>query len=902
MLDHILGKPSANVRRLQTLVITLLTLLLIRRKRAPWGLRWLSKWDGRAPVWKALLGYSALMYLLKHMDDLLGLNAPEPLREYYSRSFYRTSWIFMALDAGFWTAMPVRPKPLRDVLSLAFSLYYLVFTNRGLEKVRKVRALVTVDHLRVSWNKGVDNPLLRFVRYLHSHRLTVDRVVYIPQEQSDTESQGSRAESTERLLPARCHVYYAGDRNTFAKNRYVVLNYPGGGFVSMGPRCHSDYLSAWADRTGAIIVSVDYAKAPEYPYPYAIDQCFEVYRELIQTNGRCIGLELDQQDEPLRIVLAGDSAGGNITASVMFRILESPLRLPRPEGIVFIYGCFNVDVRAWMTKDETKMLIGGGVEGEGGCYSKDSQASLSELVGTRDHLHHVSPLAVTNKDDGYQQQRFRMGKKQEYIDDRVRVVRKTAAGSNAASSSGSSGSSSDEGELRVQEKERKDSPPQSPTNSGDRIGYLPLTMTSSFTYFNDQVLTPEMMRAMVIMYVGPNGRPNFRTDYYLSPIVAPDRLLEQFPPVYFMCGEKDPMVDDTVIFAARIRKAKKRAARRRKRSSSSSGSGSGNGNGDKEASEATSKESRHHRRQQSGAMPHEYHDYKSSILYSRRHSQPRVRPLKASGTQFYIGSTDVSDNDDEADRSHPASAGKASHGGLLLPPSLRMSQFPQQHLREGMPRELVADAQRADDDDEEPIIIKVKLIAGMSHGFMQMYSLLPESKSVANTLGDWLSELLYGDHSITAYSRCASEVDPAESHRQYRRNAPAQPSSLRGGGSLESGEDGSDVDDELQDASDRWLNQSVAMRLKNHRQSADSSQGVFAGESDAASTTVSVSVHVTAPSDGAGMPPSLAASGIAASPAKSIFDRGLVDKHGIEVVSAANMVRRRGHGLADPLN
>ncbi|KAJ2413243.1 hypothetical protein GGF47_005922, partial [Coemansia sp. RSA 2524] len=161
MLDHILGKPSANVRRVQALGTALVTLLVTRRKKAPWGLGWLER---RSSLWKTLLGWWTLLYLLRHMDDVLGLHAPEPLREYYSRSFYRATWVFTALDAGFWTAMSVRPKWLRDTLSLVFSAYYLVCTNRAVEKVRKVRALVTIEHLRVSWNKGVENPVLRFVR------------------------------------------------------------------------------------------------------------------------------------------------------------------------------------------------------------------------------------------------------------------------------------------------------------------------------------------------------------------------------------------------------------------------------------------------------------------------------------------------------------------------------------------------------------------------------------------------------------------------------------------------------------------------------------------------------------------------------------------------------------------
>lgn len=65
------------------------------------------------------------------------------------------------------------------------------------------------------------------------------------------------------------------------------------------------------------------------------------------------------------------------------------------------------------------------------------------------------------------------------------------------------------------------------------------------------------MRAMAILYIGPHRNPDFATDYHLSPILAPAHLLAQFPPLLLQCGEKDPFVDDTVIFAGRVREAKR---------------------------------------------------------------------------------------------------------------------------------------------------------------------------------------------------------------------------------------------------------------------------------------------------------------------------------------------------------
>jgi acetyl esterase/lipase len=63
---------------------------------------------------------------------------------------------------------------------------------------------------------------------------------------------------------------------------------------------------------------------------------------------------------------------------------------------------------------------------------------------------------------------------------------------------------------------------------------------------------------LTIVYLGPHASPDFENDYLLSPVHAPEDLLAQFPKTFMICGEKDPLVDDTVIFAGRIRQAKRK--------------------------------------------------------------------------------------------------------------------------------------------------------------------------------------------------------------------------------------------------------------------------------------------------------------------------------------------------------
>jgi acetyl esterase/lipase len=100
-----------------------------------------------------------------------------------------------------------------------------------------------------------------------------------------------------------------------------------------------------------------------------------------------------------------------------------------------------------------------------------------------------------------------------------------------------------------------------------------LSMTSRITYFNDRVIPPEgmfcisgvaynltlaqiVMRAMAIYYLGTSPKHlALHSDYFMSPVLTPPDLLSQFPPTYFLTGERDPFVDDTMIFSSKLRKA-----------------------------------------------------------------------------------------------------------------------------------------------------------------------------------------------------------------------------------------------------------------------------------------------------------------------------------------------------------
>lgn len=102
-----------------------------------------------------------------------------------------------------------------------------------------------------------------------------------------------------------------------AARRRQLLHFHGGGFVVGTPRGFQGYLGELALRTDAVVTSVDYRRAPEHPYPAAVDDCLAAYRAM-----------LDHVD-PEGFAVIGESAGGNAVAATLLRARDEGWAMPK---------------------------------------------------------------------------------------------------------------------------------------------------------------------------------------------------------------------------------------------------------------------------------------------------------------------------------------------------------------------------------------------------------------------------------------------------------------------------------------------------------------------------------------------------------------------------------------------
>jgi acetyl esterase len=91
-----------------------------------------------------------------------------------------------------------------------------------------------------------------------------------------------------------------------------IVFFHGGGFALGSVASHENVARQLARQTKAVVISVDYRLAPEHPYPAAVD---DAYAAVCWAAEHCASF----QGDPARLMVAGDSAGGNLAAAVALK-------------------------------------------------------------------------------------------------------------------------------------------------------------------------------------------------------------------------------------------------------------------------------------------------------------------------------------------------------------------------------------------------------------------------------------------------------------------------------------------------------------------------------------------------------------------------------------------------------
>jgi acetyl esterase len=169
----------------------------------------------------------------------------------------------------------------------------------------------------------------------------------------------------------------------------VVLYFHGGGFVIATIDTYDASARAIADYSRAIVVSVEYRKAPEAPFPAALDDAIASYKWVINNMSRYNGIET-------KVALAGESAGGNLAAEVAIAARDERLQQPTHQLLIYPETTSNLNQPSdLMYTDSSLPLTRGALVYLDNLYlSNPSEAGTPRVAPLNNDLHKLAPATI----------------------------------------------------------------------------------------------------------------------------------------------------------------------------------------------------------------------------------------------------------------------------------------------------------------------------------------------------------------------------------------------------------------------------------------------------------------------------------------------------------------------------
>jgi acetyl esterase len=140
----------------------------------------------------------------------------------------------------------------------------------------------------------------------------MQRASHDPNPPKDVETRDLKVDGAAGEIPARLYTPPG-----VATPSGLLVYFHGGGFVIGDLETHDGHCRRLAKGSGCRVLAVDYRLAPENPFPASHDDALAATRWAFDHAGE-IGAD------PVRIAVGGDSAGGNLAASVAIDLKDDP--------------------------------------------------------------------------------------------------------------------------------------------------------------------------------------------------------------------------------------------------------------------------------------------------------------------------------------------------------------------------------------------------------------------------------------------------------------------------------------------------------------------------------------------------------------------------------------------------
>ncbi len=173
-------------------------------------------------------------------------------------------------------------------------------------ELRKIARLRIPEHMSAF-------PLMNL--FLHLYRCRSDERVRV------------RRHSTPGFRGAKLQTLVIEPRHA-ERNLPCMVFFHGGGFMLRASNAHYAIAKMYAEQLPCRVVYPDYRLAPRFPFPVPAEDCYQTYRWVLD-SAATLGVDPDS------IVIAGDSAGGNLALAVALMARDRGARVPNAELLIY---------------------------------------------------------------------------------------------------------------------------------------------------------------------------------------------------------------------------------------------------------------------------------------------------------------------------------------------------------------------------------------------------------------------------------------------------------------------------------------------------------------------------------------------------------------------------------------
>mmetsp|Transcript_28093 Transcript_28093/g.27791 ORF Transcript_28093/g.27791 Transcript_28093/m.27791 type:complete len:420 (+) Transcript_28093:393-1652(+) len=278
--------------------------------------------------------------------------------KHYKTFFKRTAsgWALMS------TGLKEKTNIEKKVMVGLGAIYFSIFQSEAIKQAELYSAKPRIDISQTTFNM-IDSWMLSKLYNWVIPSIDINKIYHIPRTVSSITSKEFHSYENDkdsliaiekhrvmmRLLRSKNHnssinffggfCFCAESRKSKKKQpkkaNKLIFHIHGGGYISMSSASHQVYTRKWANILKIPVISIDYRLAPAHPYPEGLDDVWQAYNWVINHAEEEYGIT------PEKIIVTGDSAGGNFALALTYKCILSGIKVP--DGLILSYPSLRLD-------------------------------------------------------------------------------------------------------------------------------------------------------------------------------------------------------------------------------------------------------------------------------------------------------------------------------------------------------------------------------------------------------------------------------------------------------------------------------------------------------------------------------------------------------------------------------